>query len=44
MWDKIGYIVYSPMLKFYLKYRVKMAHIWYIITFRLANWLKSAFV
>ena len=27
MWDKIGYIVYSPMLKFYLKNEVKMTHI-----------------
>ena len=40
MWDKKGYVVYSEMLDFYLRHGVQMTHIYCIITFRVANWLK----
>ena len=40
MWDKTGYVVYGPMLELYLWHRVQMTHIYSIITFRVANWLK----
>ena len=40
MWDKQGYVVYGEMLDFYLCHGVQMTHIYCIITFRVANWLK----
>ena len=40
MWDKKGYVVYGEMLDFYLRHGVQMTHIYCIITFRVANWLK----
>ena len=40
MWDKTGYVVYGPMLEFYLKHGVQLTHIWCIITFNVARWLK----
>ena len=40
MWDKKGYVVYGEMLDFYLRHSVQMTHIYCIITFRVANWLK----
>ena len=40
MWDKKGYVVYGEMLDFYLCHGVQMTHIYCIITFRVANWLK----
>ena len=40
MWDKKYYVVYGEMLDFYLHHRVQMTHIYCIITFRVANWLK----
>ena len=40
MWDKTGYVVYGEMLDFYLQHGVQMTHIYCIITFRVANWLK----
>ena len=40
MWDKTGYVVYGEMLDFYLQHSVQMMHIYCIITFRVANWLK----
>ena len=44
MWDKVGYVVYGEMLDFYLHHRVQMTHIYCIITFRVANWLKPYIV
>ena len=40
MWDKKGYVAYGEMLDFYLCHGVQMTHIYCIITFRVANWLK----
>ena len=40
MWDKKGYVIYGEMLDLYLWHGVKMTHIYCIITFRVANWLK----
>ena len=39
MWYKIGYVIYGPMLNFYLWHGVQMTHIYCIITFRVVNWL-----
>ena len=40
MWDKKGYVVYGEMLDFYLRHGIQMTHIYCLITFRVANWLK----